>query len=289
MKTNQKISILLILITYFGLSAFENKKYRTTVINLKDAIKSKVIQVEFRSTGNYQGASIVAKITNTRGKPIKLIIPAGSYFDAQTEKEQDLVLAKDVIVQLAPKASSSKVLNGFCCKASNRCPIKGNNFRLSDKKLDKFDLLTTFLKGKKFAKNDLQDAVWCISDRRAISNVSGKNCKELREKLASITGLKNDWYSSPQSRTVDRFGNINRETVAIHGDVKFQCPANALVHQEIRDISGKVLVKGSSNTALNKGTINYIFNVSVKGWKKGEYTVALVNRSQVLVSSKFKV
>lgn len=187
---------------------------------------------------------------------------------------------------------SSKVLDGYCCNASKKCPTKGNKFTLSNNKVTHFDKVAALLKGKKYGNGVHQNVVWALSDNHALSNITADNpetVRSLREEIAKITGKKNEWYNSPQEETVDPFGNINRESVSVEGDIELTFATDVKVHQEIQDSVGNVLVKGVDSRPLHKGAVKYHFALQVKGWKKGTYYVKLMNGTQVLTKNEFKV
>ncbi|TNE55082.1 MAG: hypothetical protein EP338_05050 [Bacteroidetes bacterium] len=282
--------VVALLLTIFLLSSV-SRESKILELDLHEAIAQNVISWQGLATGNYDGESIKAKIKNLSRKKVRILIPAGTYFRAEATDEQNLVTTEDLIVELNPSSGSSKVLNGFCFNASKRCPGEGKAFTPEKKTNEELVALTKFLKGKKYDNDVLQSAVWTISDRRSISSVYGKDqdaILALREELSKITGLKNPWYSSPERRSLDRNRNINRETVMVHGDIRFECPEGAKVHQEIRDAAGNVKAK-DEETPLRAGNVRYRFNVQVRGWERGTYFVKLMNGDQELVSREFEI
>lgn len=294
METNfvsRNKSVLLVIFAVFSFSFIQTKKGVET-LSIEEALQRKLITASFISTGSYQGSSIDAKLKSNSSALLKVKIPAGTYFKAQTGEEQDLVTVQDVMVQVAPQKTLTKNIDGFCCIASNRCPIKDNKFSIVPNKIQKFDQLTSFMKGKNYEKGTIQDAVWVMSDQKSISNISSEDkvaSKALREHLSSITGQKNEWYEAPQNRVVDPYGNINPQTVAIKGMIEFDNKTNASVHQEVQDKDGNVLMKTDRKFPLQKGEVKYYFSLSVTGWQKGKYSVKLMNGSNVLVVNEFEV
>ncbi len=283
--------IVLFLSLFFLLSMKLNKDVAS--ITIKEAMSKKIINVDFISNGNYQGNSIIMKIKNNKSNALRIVIPSGSYFQSENEDEQDLVTPTDQFFTLAPGSNTSKIINGYCCQATNKCPKESKKFKLVDKEIPLMNQLSALIKNKKFDNSIIQDAIWSISDKKPLSNISSpvnsSEIKKLREDLASITGLKNDWFDSPQQRTIDIYGNINRETVSIHGNLELIIPTDGQLHQEVQDSTGKVLMKSNQKFAVKKGKLTYYFNVKVNGWQKGNYSVKLFNNSKIIHEQSFEV
>jgi hypothetical protein len=284
-----------IVVLFFSLALFSSMKVNKDVnfIEIKEAILKKIIQVDFVSNGKYQGNSIKMNIKCNKNSAIKILVPAGSYFLSEAEDEQDLVTPVDQFFTLAPNSNSSKIVNGYCCQANNKCPKENKKFKLIDRKLPLMNKLSELIKNKNYEHSVLQDVVWSISDKKPLSNITSTNnpneIKKLREELAILTGLKNDWFESPQLRTVDVYGNINRETIKIQGNLDLVITKEGFIHQEVQDSSGKVLMKSNQKFSVKKGKLTYFFNVKVTGWKKGNYSVRLYNNSEIIHEQSFEV
>lgn len=283
--------LCLIFLTVMSFRFLLNKREIQT-ISIEDAIDKRLIQVDFLSNGTYQGNSIVSKIKNLSNLVLKLKVKSGTYFNAFTDEEQDLITVKDLFVQLSPRSNLNKNIDGYCCIASNRCPIKENKFRIVPNKIQHFDKFKALFVGKNYSHSIVQDAVWALSDKHPISNITSENpleTKSLREELSKITGLKNEWYETPQIRNVDPFGNINRETVAVQGNIEFDNKVNATFHQEVQDKNGVILMKTEKPFKIGVGKVKYFFKLQVTGWEKGKYYVKLYNGNVVLHVNEFEV
>lgn len=292
-KMKVRIGVGLVFTLCFVLWGFRFQQRAAVVVDFKDALLKKMITADLKSTGSYRGNSIGAQITNTGNTALTVKIPAGTYFKAQTDEEQNLVVTEDILVQVAPKATSSKIIDGYCCNAYKRCPSKGNKFSLSNYKVPNFDKVAVHLKGKHYSDDVCQNVVWVLTDDHDLSDITDdehpEKVRPLREALAKALGKKNEWYDTPRNEVVDPYGNINREMVSVQGNIEFECPANAKVHQEVQDKEGKMIFKNEREVALHPGTVNYYFKVQVEGWEKGTYYVKLMSGTKVLVTNEFKV
>lgn len=298
MKNLFKITVL---VSFFViLSAFDSqiqqKQQKLVVgeaINLEKAISDKIISVKFVSNGSYAGKSVVSEVKNLTSTAVKICVPAGTYFQAPSDKEQDLLIPQDEFFALTPNHSKSITLNGFCSNLNNKAPSSGGKFKLSANKTPKeMQKLIAFLKGKKYENHTLQDAVWSITNQSSVSNIYGEDLKaidDLRKELFAITKQQVTWYTSPQSIEVLEDGTINRETATIKGDLIYTTKKGAKVHSEVVNPDGEVKIKTNQRTMEISGELSYNFKVEVKGWKKGTYKVNVIEDNKIIKSYDFMV
>lgn len=294
MKTLSKISVLACLL--FLVFAFNKKAsslFDVETISLEQAIKDKLISITFQSNGSYSGKSLLCKVKNLKAKSFKISVPAGSYFKAPSEDEQNLIVPQEQIFVMNANESKNVLVNGFCCNLSNRAPKKDGNFTLIPSKAPKeMPKLLVFLKGKKYEDHTLQDAIWAITNKSSVTNIRGddeKSITALRKELFAITGQKEDWYQSPQQTTVNEDRSINRETASIMGDLEYEAKKGAKVHTEVHSPEGEVKMKTDDNVLGMSGTLSFHFEVAVKGWKKGKYQVKIIENTKVIKSYDFNV
>lgn len=291
-ETRNKLSICAAAGICFILLGFQSRKYETKTVSLQEALRQKRITARFVSTGKYAGASITCKLTNLTAAPVRIHMPAGTFFTPEDSGEQSLLLPQEKMITLAPKAATEQVIDGFCTEASDRCPGAGSKFSLAAQTIPKMQELTDFMKAKKYPQQVLQDAIWTLTDKHAVSNVYADGVagiKELRTKLCQLTGQKETWYNSPQQHTVDASGNIRQETVAINGQLSFTCNKGAKVHEEVHNSAGKVLFKMKDTAIVYSGNVDFEFKIRVTGWEKGTYTVKVMEGTKVLTTYAFAV
>lgn len=277
----------------FAFTLKESSSSAIEIVPLEKAIKDKMISVTFEANGSYSGKSITCTIKNLNGKVFNIQVPAGTYFKAPSDKEQDLIIPQDQMIVMKIGESKKLDLNGYCCNLSNHAPTSGGKFSLVASKAPKeMSQLLTFLKGKKFENHTIQDAIWSITNKSSVSNVSGadeKSVNDLRKLLFNLTGQKETWYQSPQETTIAEDRSINRETVSISGDLEYETKKGATVHTEVFSPEGTVMMKTNPHAAAFAGTLSYKFSVSVKGWEKGTYKVKVFEDSRVIKTYDFIV
>lgn len=274
------------------LAAFTRTNEDVQVFDVQTAISSGKIIAKFNSNGTYSGESVDVSLTNNLNQRIRIRIPAGSIFSPSDDGEQDLISVEDQFIVLQPKARIEETISAYCKQASDRCPSEQGSFKLLKSTDVEMGKLLTYLKDHKVSSGTLQDAVWTVSDRHAVSNiqVSIPADQELRKYLSTVTGLKDTWYTTPQQRVVEDDGRIVHETVVVKGEIKFVSRKGAVVHQEIARKDGTLMFKGEkSNTMATTGNVDFQFTIRVKGWEKGEYQVRVMEGEKELISYPFAI
>ncbi len=294
MKKVSLISALMCsLFLVFAFNKNTSSFQQVETISLDKAIKDKIITASFTSNGSYSGKSIFCQVSNLTGKSYKISIPAGSFFQAPSSDEQDLIVPQEEFLALNANAQKSTLLNGFCTNLSNHAPKKEGKFKLITTKAPKeMPKLLAFLKGKKYENHTLQDAIWALTNKSSVTNINGEDEKSiaaLRKELFTITGQKEDWYQSPQETTMNEDRSINRETASISGELSYQTKKGAKIHTEVLSPDGEIKIKTEDRDSKMSGELSFYFKVEVKGWKKGKYTVKVIEDSKVIKAYDFNV
>src|SRR3989338_4198340 len=62
---------------------------------------------------------------------------------------------------------------------------------------------------------------------------------------------------------------------SVYGEITYYISNNALISINVRDKNGVVVANLEKGTAKGSGEYNYSLALSVKGWPKGEYEIAV--------------
>jgi hypothetical protein len=260
-------------------------------ILLETAINNKTVTFEAFSNGKHSGNSVRINISNNTNSSIRIVVPAGTNYFTQDNGEQKLIQIEDRFIALKPNGDFSGLIAAFCSEASDRCPGKNSSMNIATNSDPKFNKLFAYLKGKKIDKTAYQDAVWAISDNHSVSNMvaDSKGSKDFRKYIAEITGQQNSWYTSPQSVRIDDAGNFNIETIKISGKMEFDCAVGIDVHQDIHKANGAVFYKSDKTMKSRAKHIGYTFNLSVRGWEKGNYYINIHDGVNQLAKYEFSI
>ncbi|MFL5752131.1 MAG: hypothetical protein ACJ76F_01895, partial [Bacteroidia bacterium] len=188
-----KISFLTLLFLALTGSAFAKKD----TVSVGKAAISKLIKLNIKSKGGYQGQCISMQIKSQHSDTLIVYIEAGRRLDSQDSTEQDILIVKDMFVSLLSKQEKTVDVIGFCCQAHNGAPKEKSIFSvgaLADKNLYE---LGRYLNTAKLSNNSIQSAVWCISDNNELSSVTDDGTEEVGKLRKFLSKLKNvvvPWY-----------------------------------------------------------------------------------------------
>ena len=262
------------------------------IIDLETAIANKLISAEFISNGAYSGESLIMKVRNLNSKKLNIRINAGTYFDAPSDDEQNLIIPQEDFIILEPKVSKEKLLNGYCTNMGNASPNENGIFVLEKVNIKGMAEFLNLIKGKNLENYTIQSAIWALTDGESVSNIDGENSADidvLRKELFKITGQSETWYKSRQQYALSEDRHINTATLTINGKLKFQTARGAIIHEEIYDSEGTLLFKLSESKAELGGEVGYEFNLKVQGWKKGNYEIRLMDGTKLVKTFEFVV
>ncbi len=284
-------AVLTLLFFTAALSISFTHKPMVKEYTLKDAIVSKAIQFQIKSNGKYSGLSLVGNVKNNLKSTIKLSIPAGTLYHPEDSGEQTLIQLEDIYLTLSPSASKQISLDAFCTEASDRCPSEGKTMTIGENKNASLNSLIGYIKGKDINKSAYQDGVWAVSDHKSVSNIVAENkaTKEFRTFVASLTGQKDTWFTSPQEIQLDEQGNFNYETVNVSGRISFDCSAGDRVRQDIYSSNGEPVFVSQKYMTARTNHVNYTFNLKVRGWEKGAYYIRIHNGNDELAKYEFSI
>lgn len=284
------LSVLLMLICGL-LVAFNTLKIAPIEVNLKDAIAQNLIKASFNSNGNFNGLSVHFDILNTSKSSLSIIVPAGTTFVPENDEEQTLIVLENEVIAIAPHAKIDEVLDGYCINLSKHCPTESKPFKLSETKNENFKKLFSFVGSKKINPLISQSVAWAISDNQPVSSIEGDDSatKELKKFMFGLLNQKETWYTSSPNYVVTPQRTIAVSTVAISGYLDFTLTKNAVVHQEVTNSEGKIMMRTTKDFALGKGNVKSKFSLKVTGWQKGKYFVKIKDALNVYATFEFNV
>jgi len=262
-----------------------------SVSDLKSAIRSQKITCQVSTTGKFNGNSVLLEMSNKSSGNLIIVVTPGTLFYPKDSGEQTLIVVEDQIVELSPGEKKKQVINAYCSELHDRCPSGGVGASIGKSSDSKFDSLFVFIKGKKFDNSIFQNVVWAISDGNDISAISAdsKDKKELRKFLSALTGQEEVDYTSDYILTIDSLGYIRRTLHQVKGELEISSAKSRFLYQYVYDENGKMKYKSQLAFQVPEGKSDYRFNIIVKNWSKGNYSMKLKDGKDEIATYEFKV
>lgn len=262
-----------------------------SVSDLKSAIRSQKITCQVSTTGKFNGNSVLLEMSNKSSGNLTIVVTPGTLFYPKDSGEQTLIVVEDQIVELSPGEKKKHVINAYCSELHDRCPSGGVGASIGKSSDPKFDSLFVFMKGKKFDNSIFQNVVWAISDGNDISAISAdsKDKKELRKFLSALTGQEEVDYTSDYILTLDSLGYIRRTLHQVKGELEISSTKSRFLYQYVYDENGKMKYKSQLAFQVPEGKSDYRFNIIVKNWSKGNYSMKLKDGKDEIATYEFKV
>jgi len=256
-----------------------------------EAVNKGYISCKSTGAGGFSGKTVNIDIVNKTTLPLNITITPGTLFYPSDNGQQTLITVENQLFSLKSKEHKNEAVFAYCSEHSDRSPNTSSTFTVGKNKNLKFDSLFTFMKGMKIPTSSHQSIVWAISDNSPVSAVGSetRDLKKLRKYLFKVTKQEEEDFTSDYILTVDDQGFIHKTLYQIKGFIEFESDKTKWLHQEVYDENGKLKFKGQQAFEIPRGKSDYSFNIIVKTWEKGTYTMKLKNGNEVVETYPFKV
>jgi hypothetical protein len=247
------------------------------------------ITTRIKSIGGHSGKCVELKITSK--KDFKLKIPAGTLYYPADEGEQTLVAPIAMTYIIKKNVPRTIKIDGYCTESSDRSPKSEGIFSLGLTQDTALQTLVDFISKYKIQdKGAIQEAVWCVTDDESIANVhlgDPAQNKALRSLLAKVTRKEIPWHSASREIETDEAGNISTRTTTVFGNISFANPKPRTIQSKVVNAEGVTkFTNGKSHTIPIADNVKLNFEVSVSGWKKGNYSVIYYDTEGVEILKK---
>ncbi len=229
-------------------------------VSIEKAFTDKLIKVDIKGLGGYQGPCIAMQIKSQQNDPMVVYIEAGRRLDSKDSTQQDILVVKDLFVSLSPKQERNVKVTGYCCQAGNHAPQSKSVFSvgmLAEKRL--YDL-ARYLTNAKLESASIQSAVWCVSDNHELSSIADDGSEEvgkLRSFLAELKGIKMPWYSIFYKKDKNQLFSGIPEKVT--GKFEYYISDFSQVIANVRDEKGIIVKSYPIGNKVERGS--YVFNL----------------------------
>lgn len=213
MKT--KKHFLLYLSSFFLI--FSSFSLQAQEIDFSEALEKKIIRTGIIGNGGHSGKCLKLSLLSRSNSLLKIKIPAGWIFESEDSSTQDLMVMKEQLFVINPRASKTIDLFTMCTQSNNHSPNKGAYFqvgRLAQNYLLK--LAQRVSQGSWHNSSTVQSAVWSIANGESIDNIYGSDTTMVNavvEVVSEATGRPiSAFYTAPREHSITSI-NTSMEAV----------------------------------------------------------------------------
>ncbi len=261
-------------------------------MNLQEAMDKKMVKTVVVSLGKYQGYCIRMSLSNLTKDSLTILVEPGRRLNSVDDKNQDILVVRELLVKLKKLEKSSFDLYGFCCQASNHCPQKEAKYEINVMADTNLVKVARYLNGCNLGSNAEQEAVWAVSDNRSAATIGSGNdtlLVPLRQLVADVKGEVLPWYTLIMQNYLYSNGLIASTPKQLKGKVRYSLENDQYVTLSVCDEKGMSVgiflcqwLKACSNKA-------YFLDLPINGLEKGKYVVKLSSKDKQLVAKEFEI
>lgn len=273
----------LILLFPSGLRANE----RLSVQKLYDTGK---VDLQIIGLGGHTGFCVSMKLMSTSAERLHVWIEPGRRLVSEDPFNQDILIVKEIKLELDPGESKSVEIFGFCCQSQLASPSPGSIFFIGFMAPKEWIELAEFMNTKNFDLQDIQMAVWVLSDDHHPASVcsANNNVTALRRKIAEIRRDSDPWYCIIYER--DDSLLFSNKHLNLSGNLSFVVKHYCTITIQIRSESGKLMKTLARELPYQEGSYSFEINQNIKGWSKGKYEIlVLEDHSNLIFKTGFKL
>lgn len=236
---------------------------------------SGALAVNGTGMGRHMGESVRLQVRDLSGKGATTVIPAGWILQAVDERVQDLMLVRAEPLQIARGGTVTVLCRAFCVEADDRGPGEGAMFTVGHQADEKLTALAEFVGSGNYPDDAVLFSVWTVTGARPIGSIRADDMSAiapLRQRVSELTGQAIPWYavSYDDTRDDEHFSNAPSR---ITGRIEFQLTNNSVITIAAVDANGNTLATLGRDRHLGPGTYSMDVALTIKGWKRGTYSI----------------
>ncbi len=235
------------------------------------------------------------ELNNLNSTSLSIVVEAGTLFTAEDSELQNMLIAKPLVIKLAP--SSKEVINitAFCTEVQDYCPSEGDVYYIDHTKDRQLIKLIEFIAQNPKAYSNrsvLQSAIWSVTDENNVSTIyeeGSQETEELRSYVCILTGQEDVWYNVIQDITVNEQGRIVSEPLEVNGEINIHNPKEVAIRSFLVNQRGEIVWEYPDKILLPAGNIEYWFKLKVENWERGNYTIYYASKTDTLLAQEFSL
>ncbi len=280
MKTYLKILTLL----FIAASLCSNSKETIQNYTLEKAISSNAVFAHFDCNTNsvHYEKPLLAKIKNRTNVPIQIEIPAGTWFQAKNNKEQNIVTTRPRLIKLLSGAATSIALQGNCMEANDIAGSEGSQYVYKGRVSLVLQRLIDYLTKNKITANLGQQAVWCITDNKGLENIYDSDNAAAEKLRSKVSTLLNKPLPNPKIFNGYAYNYNAKPKVEVKGKFNMSFGRNCNMAIAMFDENGTVVRElfRNQNLPAGKHSLTYSFDNSV--YTNDKYIIRAIKNGNII-------
>jgi len=264
-------------------------------VDFVDAVEQKLISCEATSKGFYSGDCMRLSFKNLSKDKLVIKIQPGTHFLSNNEHEQDILVVEEQEMILAKNDQGVQTVEGFCSQQSNHSPDKGSGYSITKTKEKKYQEIADLISGKGISLENKQEAVWAIEAGEGVAHIIPSSKSDdatiaLREQIAQMNNEQNVWYEQPREITVSETRQIIAQPIKVNGKVETEVKTKGKLDCRLLSPSGSKMydiMKDAEVPVADR--FSFEFDVEVRGWPEGTYTIEVLIDNNRVHTQEFKV
>lgn len=243
----------------------------TPLVNLLEA---GTITLQPVGLGGHSGDCLRVDVHNRSSAPISTSIPAGWLFPSVQDGVQDLIIAREEVITLAPHGRRSITCRAFCCEASNRSPMADERYRQGRPAPPALIALAQAVDSGRYADDIVQNAVWVLSDSNDIGStgaLDGSADDKLRERLSTLSGQPAPRYTLRYAEEEGRACSKRPASISRAFHMALGTPQR--LHVRVLRDDGRLVTAVHNGTLLPTGDHDIPIDLDVREWPAGRYAI----------------
>lgn len=250
-------------------------------ISLPEAVEQGTIILKAKGTGGYQGQCLEVSLRNLSESAIRVIVPAGSYFESIDGDIQDLVVTSRHEAEIAAGQVRSLRLWTMCTQSHNSSPYSGADYAFIGMGSTGLTRLAETIATNHYQNSTAQSAVWVMTSGESASTVYGIDTVESR----SLANVLSEELEIPMERFVLDYRPHTITTI----NASLEC----FLDQEAK--SAKLVMKRPDGTvyreyfrdrALERGFSQFKIGASHTMDSTAEFSLELIQDGIILASKQ---
>jgi hypothetical protein len=274
------------------ISAFRLMTNTESPMDLDEAMAKGIVEVKADSN-DFSKKSLRLTIINLGKENLNLRIPSGMTFLPEDKGDQTLLQVQEQMLALKSKASGTVRADGYCSEMHDGVAPATRRFALQKNKQARIDSLLLVIKALGIKdKYVIQDAIWCITDNNAVSNIYGDDnpaVDSLKNYLCKVTGQNKVWYSTRRESTVTAERRISHAAMEVSGLLYFHNNEEVKLYGLVTKENGEPAMKYPQPMVLPPGDIDFKFRLRVNGWAPGKYYIIYKLGSEEILKKEFVI